>query len=197
MSDTPSRTGPALSQDSVWDHPVAVAGVAVASAAILAGILYLAGAFADTGDEPPIRVKNGSIDFYLASSNQVWKQKHAKLFKITGGKRSKDGLDVSVAVNAGASCSAQVGTADQVTIDYVKADGSAVTITIGTDPDRPHQRHSAVQSSEPLTLSTADARILSYVNTGGHIRAISLDAHPPMCKFTSADQLANLVILDY
>jgi hypothetical protein len=201
MIDTPSQTAPPVPanppQDSVWDHPTAVASIAVASAAILAGLLYAAGFFSgDTGDEPPIRVKNGSVDFYLATSTQRWKPKNDKVFKITGGKRSKDGLDVTIAVNAGASCTSQAATGDQVTIDYVKADNVAVTLTIGTDPDRPHQRHSAVQSSEPLTFSSADARVLRYVSAGGYIRAILLDGNK-MCTFTGPDQLANLVILDY
>jgi hypothetical protein len=197
MSDTPSATAAAPPQDSIWDHPVAAAGVAVAGAAILAGLLYVAGfRSGDTGDEPPIRVKNGSVDFYLATSTQMWKPKTDKLFKITGGKRSKDGLDVNIAVNVGASCTSQAATGDQVTIDYVKADNTAVTLTIGTDPDRPHQKHSAVQSSEPLTFSSADARVLRYVSAGGYIRAILLDGKK-MCSFTGPEQLANLVILDY
>jgi hypothetical protein len=198
MSDTPSTPIPAdPPQDSIWDHPVAVAGVAAVTAAIVAGLLYAAGFRAgDTGDEPPIRVKNGSVDLYLASSSQKWKPKTDKLFKIGGGPRSKDGLDVVIAVNTGASCRTQADTGDQVTIDFVKADGTAVTITVGTDPDRPHQRHSAVQSTEPLTYSSADPRVLRYVSAGGYIRAILLDGNK-MCTFTSPEQLANLVILDY
>ena len=90
MSDpvtTNGQTVPVtLPQDSIWDHPGAVAGVAIATALALAGTLYLTGAFSDTGDEPPIRVKGGSVELYLASSREKFKQKDAKHFEDQRGQ---------------------------------------------------------------------------------------------------------------
>ena len=101
----------------------------------------------DTGDEPPIRVKGGSVDFYLASKKEepMLTRRIAKKFTM-GGERAKDPLDVVIAVTAAAagSCTAQTGTGDLVTIEYLKSDGNVVTITIGTDLDPPKKKHSAV-----------------------------------------------------
>ena len=81
-------------------------------------------------------------------------------------------------------------------IVYQNDDGSTATITIGTDPDRPNQKHSAVLSSEPLTMSSADPRVLTYSGTGGFIQSVSVD-NKSMCTFTQAAPLASMVIMDY
>jgi hypothetical protein len=192
--------------DSYWDHPVAITVAAVAGAAALFGILYLAGGFAvaDTGDEPPIRVKNGSVDFYLATSKDRWNQgADTKHWKISGGKRAKDQLDVVIAVNAGAICNAQSGTGDQVTLVYDNGNGTTTNISIATDPENPKQKHSGVFGAE-LKLSTVlldKNRLLTYgdpTNQKGYISRILLDdGNPPMCTFTDRKQLAELVIMDY
>ena len=184
--------------NSSWqDHPVAITVAAVGGALLLGGILYLAGAFAgETGDEPPIRVKGGSVELYLATSQQKWHEKDSTHFKITGGPRSKDALDVAIAVNAGATCSAQAKTGNKLTVIYQNADQSTTTINVGTDPDMPNQKHSAVDSTAPLSLSSSDPRVLTYVNSGGFIREILLDG-TNMCTFTTGNQLAMLLVLDY
>jgi hypothetical protein len=193
----PTAGAPSVEESSWQDHPVAITVAAVGGALLLGGVLYLAGAFAgETGDEPPIRVKNGSVELYLATSHEKWHEKDSMHYKITGGTRSKDALDVVIAVNAGATCSAQAGTGSTLTVVYQNADNTTTTITVGTDPDNPNQKHSAVASTAPLSLSSSDPRVLTYVNSGGFIREIRLDG-TNMCTFTAGNQLAMLVILDY
>ena len=161
MSET---SPPPVPHDSIWNHPVAIVGAAaLAGAAILAGTLYLAGILVagDTGDEPPIRVKNGSVDFYLASRKDTWKMEHDKLFTITGGKRSKDALDVVVAVTAtgAASCSAQTDTGDLVTLEYVKSDASVADA---------HDRHRS-RPAEEQAFGRPVGRAADPLGQGPHI----------------------------
>lgn len=186
--------------DSWQDHPVAIAAAAVAGAAMLVAGLYFTGRL-DTGDEPPIRVKNGSLDFYLATNNLKWKSRgDVRHWKVSGGKRSKDPLDVAIAVNPGASCSAQAGTGDSLAITYNNGTQTAVLITIRTDPN--DRKHTQVTSSDDLAVSLikdSKGRMLTYEKEG-FISGLTLTNGTTAvvaCTFTKKDQLAELVILDY
>jgi hypothetical protein len=179
----PSNT---LRSSSWLDHPVAMIVAAAAGAAIIGGILYFT--LADTGDEPPIRVQNGSLELYLpATSNKHWKQNpDAKHWRLSGGHRGKDPLDVTIAVNSGANCTAQSGLGNLLTVHY--NNGTRVDV-------HSNNKHAAVDSSQDLTLST-DRHLLTYKATEGFISAIVLD-NKTLCTFTDAKQLADLVISDF
>ena len=205
MNDTLAPPVPPVPQDSIMDHPAAVGGLVAGTAALVGLLLY--GAFAagffggNTGDEPPIRVKGGSVDFYLVTKKDKWNDIDNKIHKKfnMGGERAKDRLDVVIAVTpAGAgSCTAQTGTGDLVTLEYLKSDlKTVVKLTIGTDSTRPKTKHSAVESTEAFAPLSTDGRTLTYAETGGYIRAILLDGNK-MCTFTGPNQLDTMVIMDY
>lgn len=204
MSNAGSPTAEAVPSNppsSSWqDHPIAITVAALAGAVALAGILYLAGAF-ETGDEPPIRVKNGSLELYLASSGERWKQQEdPKHWKISGGKRAKDPLDVAIAlnpaeVNVGTTpCTAQAGTGDPLILTYSNGTSTLATITIKSTPNG---KRTLVESTADLSLSSVDPknRLLTY-STDGFISRIVLGTNT-MCTFTKKEQLAELVIMDY
>lgn len=168
---------------SAWtDHPVAI------TAAIGIGILLSIGAYfaLDSGDEPPIRVQNGSLDLQLLTRHEHWiQQGDARHWKISGGARSKDLLDISVAVNTGASCDAQAGSGHVLTLTY--NDGATVQAQSSGN-------HTSVVSSADLTLS-AKGHLLTY-SASGWISRITLDK-ALTCNFSAKNQLADMVILDY
>lgn len=188
--ETPTAAVPDVVEESSWqDHPVAITVAALGGALILAGILAAAGAFAgDTGDEPPIRVKNGSLELHLLTNNKHWKERgngDVKRWKISGGTRGDDTLDVDITVNAGATCNYQSASGNAVTMYY--DNGTKVSV-------HSNSRHAWVDSDADLTL-TNNKRQLSY-QVDGFISRVTLDGKD-MCTFTSKTQLANLVISDF
>ncbi|HMC76293.1 MAG TPA: hypothetical protein VKH34_04145 [Vicinamibacterales bacterium] len=181
------------------NDPVGILIVGGVTAAALAIALFFFGAF-DTGDEAPIRVRNGSLDMYVASNNQKWKQRGAgvKEWRISGGgKRANDLLSIAIAVNAGASCSNQAGTGDLLTIGYSV---NGVVITVHADPAE--AKHTMVESNTDLAVSIpkdSKGRVLTY-ETAGYISSITLTKSGTAvtsCTFTRADQLGELLIMDY
>lgn len=174
-----------LPSSSWLDHPVAMIVAAAAGAAIIGGILYFT--LADTGDEPPIRVQTGSLELYLPStSNKHWNQNaDAKHWRISGGHRGKDPLDVTIAVNSGANCTAQSGLGNLLTVHY----NNGMTVDIHST-----SKHTLVDSSHDLGLST-DRHLLTY-KTEGFISSIVLD-NKTLCTFTDAKQFADLVVSDF
>jgi hypothetical protein len=190
-------------QGSILNDPVGVLIVGGVTAAALAIALFFFGAF-DTGDEAPIRVRNGSLELYVASNTQKWKHAtspgDAKHWRISGGKRKNQTLSIAIAVNGstapGASCSNQAGTGDLLTIGYSV---NGVVVTVHDDPN--DHKHALVESNADLVLSTKDSneRLLSY-DPVGYISSITLTkggTTVASCTFTKADQLGDLVILDY
>lgn len=204
MSNGASPTGGTTKsvQGSILNDPVGVLIVVGVTAAVMAIALFFFGAF-DTGDEAPIRVRNGSLDLYVASNNQKWKhrkddEKDFRHWRINGGERANDALSIAIAVNAGASCSNQAGTGDLLTIGYsVKG----VVVSVHADPDE--AKHTMVEANEDLVVSKkdGDGRLLSYEpSTPGYISSITLTkggTAVASCTFTRAEQLGDLVILDY
>jgi hypothetical protein len=183
----------------VWqDHPAALAVAAVAGALALAGILYVARTLADTGDEPPIRVKNGSLELQLQSRKHTWHQVNAtdaKHWDISGHpERGKNQIDVTMAVapGAGPSCAAHSGSGDTLVLTYNNGTGKAVTVTIKSDGDK----HTTVESTDNLTLvGSKKDRLLAY-DVQGYISSVAIDSKP-LCTFTAPEQLSEVVVMDY
>jgi hypothetical protein len=202
MSNGASPTGGTTQsvQGSILNDPVGVLIVGGVTAAALAIALFFFGAFA-TGDEAPIRVRNGSLDLYVASHNQKWKhrkddQNDFRHWRINGGKRVNDALSIAIAVNPGASCGSQAGTGDLLTIGYSV---NGVVVTVHADPDE--AKHTMVDATADLAISKKDSdeRTLSY-EPAGYISSVTLTkggTAVASCTFTKADQLGDLVILDY
>jgi hypothetical protein len=143
-------------------------------------------------DEAPIRVRNGSIDLYIQSSSQEWKQDGSSgNYRIPGAHRYKEEFDVTVTARAGAVCPATVGT------------GPDVILTFSNDKSIRLQSAGFHTMAKPengatLTWSASDARKLSYM-ADGYIKSIAVGsgASPTiMCSFTAANQLDRIDLLN-
>src|SRR6476659_3823622 len=94
---------------------------ATAGAAGLAVGLVLGGGLffvLSPGDEGPIRVKNGSVELHLLNTSRSWAADgDNRHWKISRGRRNRDGLEVYVNSGPGASCSGTSGSGDTLTIN--------------------------------------------------------------------------------
>ena len=143
-------------------------------------------AFFQGGDEPPIRVKNSSLDLELMTSKQKWQQKGSpREWKITGKPRSKDELDVEIVPANGVNCAIQSKTGTLLRVTY----STGTTVDLNSV-----KKHTQVLASADLVLS-ANSRVLSY-KSAGYISEITLDG-TSMCTFKSANELTELWIRDF
>jgi hypothetical protein len=196
---TPAAGGtPSIRSTSTWrDHRFAITVAALGGALILGtGILLIQKLVGETGDEPPIRVKNGSLELRLETAHHNWQKgadaRHWEIKNKPQRGNAQFAVTVAVTPGTGASCTAQALSGDSVAVTYNNGSGKMTTVTIKTDGDR----HSQVESSEDLTVGpNSKDRLLLYGATG-FISGI-LVGSTPMCTFTDAKQLTNLVILDY
>jgi len=175
----------------IWrDHPFIMLVTTAAALAVGATVVTLFLTLA-ADDEPPIRVKTGSLELYLVSHEKHFQQDgSSQNWKISGGSRREDALQVVIAY-AGATCSSGVATATQkLVITY--SDDKAVTL-------QSISKKMKIHSDVDLTPDDpANARVLTYAPTptAGFIKSIAIDNRPAQCTFASANDLIYLAILD-
>jgi hypothetical protein len=126
------------------------------------------------GDEPPIRVKGGSLHID-ATGGATWKMQgtDGKKWKLDKGSKNSDEYDVSI-VASGSGCVNNAPRGKRVTLTY--SDGTTVEIKAAGN-------NTMVASSERLTLGNGDQR-LTYSGTG-YIRQVDVDSST--CTFASGD----------
>ena len=171
------------------EHPRAVLIAAAIGILIGAGALLLLRVLADTGDEPPIRVKNGSLELHLLATNGTWTStgNHWK----TSGTRAHNALQLTVATRGKANCSAYTITANLLVIHYADQSGNEVMkVEIQSTGN-----HSKVTPSQPMFVSPGDPTVLGYFDAG-FIKSIEADG-TSMCAFSAASQLDHLLIMDW
>jgi hypothetical protein len=171
------------------DHPRALLIAAAIGVLIGAGVLFLLRNLADTGDEPPIRVKNGSLELQLLAKGATWTQtgSHWK----TSGTRIHDLLKLTVATRGKASCTAYTVSANQLVLHYADPAGNEVMkVEIQSTGN-----HSKVTPSQPMSISSSDTTVLAY-GSPGFIKSIEADG-ASMCTFSLASELDHLVVLDF
>lgn len=175
---------------TVWrDHPRAVLVAAALGILIGAGVIFLLRVAADTGDEPPIRVKNGSLELHLVSTYGTWTAtgNHWK----TSGTRAHNALQLTVATRGKANCSSYTVAANLLVITYADTSGNdLMKVEIQSTGN-----HSKVTPSQPMSVSTSDPTVLAY-GSAGFIKSIEADG-TSMCTFSAASQLDHLLILDW
>ena len=172
---------------AVWaEHPRAFLVAVALGILVSIGVIVLLRVLADTGDEPPIRVKNGSLELHLLYQNATWTNagNHWK----TSGTRRQDLLQLTVATRGKANCTAYTVSAIDLEITYADPSGNdLMKVDIKSTGN-----HSKVTPSQPMSASGS---VLSYP-TAGFIKSIVADG-TTMCTFTTANQLDHLVILDF
>jgi len=175
---------------TVWaEHPRAFLIAVALGVLVTIGVVVLLRVFADTGDEPPIRVKNGSLELHLLAKNATWTAtgNHWK----TSGTRAHDPLQLTVATRGKANCSAYTVAANLLVIHYADPAGNEVMkVEIQSTGN-----HSKVTPSQPMSVNTSDTTVLAY-GSAGFIKSIEADG-TAMCTFSAASQLDHLIILDF
>ena len=153
-------------------------------------------------DEAPIRVRNGSMDFYILSPNEHWEQIGGTgTWRIKNASRHREDFEVTLAVRAGASCGgALTATGSDIVIVYEKDDNPATTDTAKIALDAVgHRTKVRPDAGVTMTWDPADPQKLSYKIVGGFVKSIAVGsgANPAtICSFTSAAQLEHLLILN-
>jgi len=146
-----------------------------------------------TGEEPPIRVKNGSLDIeLLAKSGRVWKNvpSHDDQWQINDGtlRRQNEQFEVVVGHHGG-SCDDTVSpVGSPVRLEY--SDGAWASLaakgnkTVATTSTAANQTFTA--NGVMLTHGTPHVGFLKKISVSGHT----------LCTFTNARQLTSLALLD-
>jgi hypothetical protein len=182
-----SVAGPGLRTPSVRreENVGAVVGISLL-AGLIGGVIGYLARFADSGDEPPIRVKNGSMQFQLLG-NDKWKPKDSGKYWVmkNGKERSQNRIQLTAAYN-GVSCQ---NTASGDAVKLIFSDESYVTVTAVDKKTR-------VEAQDPARFDDGtDKKNLIY-NGNGYIKSIVVDG-TTLCNFASEDQLTHLLLLDY
>lgn len=175
---------------------IGIAAVLAGSTIVLKSVGLIGWSILDLfteSDEAPIRVRGGSIDMFVLSTSQEWKQAGSSgNYNIDDTVRYKDEFEVTVAVRAGATCAAQTGTGSDVIVTY--NDQKSIRF-------QSQNKHTWVkpENGASLTWNAAQPQKLSYVVPGGFITSIAVGngANPTtMCSFTAGNQLDHVIILN-
>src|SRR3954468_1177764 len=161
-------------------------GVVVGASIVAAGIWF--GVLA-AGDEAPIRVKHGSMDFELAYRGKKWKEDgDKKRWKMASGTRNSDGYALYITVSNSASCPGGLNpTGDRIRFQY--SEGTATTSV----ELKSQNKKTKLVSDKDLETS-ADGMTISYKSGSGYISLVNVDG-TDVCKFTEKDSKLNIVLL--
>lgn len=168
-------------------------------AALVGGAIALFFFAGDSGDEPPIRVKNGSIELQVLG-NDKWDDKEStKHWKMKGDKeRSQTSIHLTAAYSdATLGCPV---TASNERVHLVYNDETYVTVDASSK-----KTHITAKDPSRLKLQVTVGgkdKVLEYNGVGGYIKRIVLGGTVPddgtkFCEFGNKDQLIHLLLLDY
>jgi hypothetical protein len=185
-----NTTLPRSSIVAVWRrHPLAM--TVAAGVGLAVGVLLTFSALrvqtAAAGDEPPIRVKNGSLDLDLPKGSGAWeKDPDAKHWKIAGNKEKKS-TDFTVALfpdPGKTNCTFTTATGSSVVITY--SDSTTVTLEI-------KNKKTKVTATGDLSTSQNDELLRYPGPANGYIKDITVGSSS-MCTFSSASELSVALI---
>jgi hypothetical protein len=164
--------------DAGSENPVATAAAVALGIVIGAGAVIGYFSIMATGDEPPIRVRNGSIELEVLHKSRYWKEvgSAGTHWKINQGTRLTDKYWMYLAPTNTADCNAAKANGD--VIRFILSDDSWVQV-------ESHNNKTDVTSDKVLTRS-ADKKTLSYGNEALFIKAIRLDG-TDRCTFAAKD----------
>ena len=165
--------------DAWSENPLAAVAAAALGILIGAGAVFLYTIMA-TGDEPPIRVRNGSIELEVLHKTRHWKEigNDGMHWKINQGTRLVDSYWLYLAPTNSADCKASKANGNK--IKFILDDGTEVLV-------ESKNQKTEVTSTKALTIS-ADEKILSYGTNAIFIKEIRFDgAADYLCTFTAKD----------
>lgn len=154
-------------------RPATLLGGLLAGAAIAGAVLWCLRLFR-AGDEPPIRVKGGSLHLDLHKGGTWQRLGGSGKWRISTGQRSREEYCVSIS-GSGKGCSVPCGR--RVKITYT--DGARVDVVEIKAPGL----NTMVESTRALTLASGGTRLT--LPGSGFISRIEVDGH--VCDFAQGE----------
>jgi hypothetical protein len=181
-----TQTDQGSGSNSGWfDNPVPIATAAVVG--ILVG--FTIGILIPTasGDEAPIRVKNGSIELHLLSASAGWDEDgDRKNWKVKGDpERNGNDYEVIAAPTNSASCTNGLSATGNP-VAFTDNDGATIEI-------RSTGRKTKVKSRDELTRPTD--QMIAQANAARFIREIKV-GNTVLCTFSAKDTGLRVVLID-
>lgn len=177
-----------LSESTV--KAIAIGATVVALGAAGVAVYFYA---TSAGDEPPIRVKGGSIEMDLIHSRKKFEKpnnSNKKEWKISSGSRKRGAYLVYIGLNDPKTCGDQQRLVwSGTTVDFVHENGKKVTFLADSD------KQTRITSSEDMdTVQNSNNRKLSYA-AAGRIASIVIDG-TTVCTITTAAQLNSVLLTE-
>lgn len=161
---------------------------AIGGALLGAGLVYFS---LSAGDEPPIWVKNGSMEIELLHNSKEWRENGNKAnWKVSGGTRGKSTYQVLISPSNAANCSGDLKPATE-TVTFVYSDAASTTVEFKATGNHTHIK---VTPAQDLTQSS-DKRTLS-LDAGGGGYIAKIQAGQTSCTFTEKDPNLAVALLD-
>jgi hypothetical protein len=180
-------------------------------AAALVGGLILGGLLAflltrDPGDEPPIRVKNRSIEFEVVHRRNRWREiaPNDKMhWRLSGGAKNTPDLEIYVAPSDATKCPNGVFKAgSKVTFVYGDGNTADIEVTIASDADY----RTTLTSNKPLEFGTRpngqeNRKVVLYKGQGEKfIQRIAVEStgggKVDVCTFTARDANLGAIVVE-
>lgn len=144
------------------------------------------------GDEPPIRVRNGTIELHLLHGTLSFKEDHGstdkKKWRIdTDPERSGPAYLVVVVPSNPADCKGYVTAGNRVEFEFSEGGQNIALQATGKNTKI---------ISQPNALNNPSDRLLNYGTTDGYITKIHVTGNRDFCTFTAKDPRLEVFILD-
>jgi hypothetical protein len=155
---------------------------------------------ASTGDEPPVRVRNGSLRLEVLDEEDEWEQatdrsgKPTKTWKLAHGrKRAGERLQIVMSLRQHTTCEPRVAVVQSSQLDVEYNDRTVIRITA-------QGRRLNVTPPVGLTLThdPNDSKCLTYAGKpGGYIQALRTPDGQLNCTFKGKSELRGVYIFDW
>ena len=175
------------------DDPVAAAAAALLGAATAGLLVYALLEFSDAGDEPPIRVRHGTVILEVVHNRYKWTGPAGGPWKLTGGTRGSDILQVYLAPTDPAHCgNVQKGSSD------------VVRLTISNDPNKWIQlasvgQHLQVTANGVTGTLENRGKWLKFGDDGDFVSGVTIGVTTggnPTCTFPAKDTGLHVMVTE-
>lgn len=174
----------------ISDHLGALAAAALVGAVVATVVVVLLGPLEPlVGDEPPIRVRNGSVDLQIGGAwesvggdKKDWKVK---------GEPVRDGNDYEVIVGGATPTECPSTTAMGNPVTFTVKEGNNV---VGSIVVRATGNKTRVRSEKDLAQKLD--QLISQEGDALYISAIAVGSGGPLCTFTAKNTNLRVALLD-
>jgi hypothetical protein len=187
MTETDSA-GLKRTSGNTWALAAAVLGIVV-----ILGLFGACTRFAPLStDEPPIRVRGGTIELNLLTANDDWNDvdKNQKRWTIrNNGVRRNNGYEIFLYATNMANCKSSYVTGNWVQFIYGTAQQDTQMIEVKSTGNKT----TVTARDQPLTHSGPR---LNYQVAQQYIKRIDVQGNERFCEFPAEDKALKLVLID-